>query len=199
MPSAANNERLQVTDIGELRSWLAANHTRTDSIWLVTFKKHVPDRYVSRGEVIDEILCWGWIDSLARKIDDDRTMLLISPRKEKSAWSKVNKDKIARLEADDRIQPPGRAKIKAAKANDMWHFLDDVDALIKPDDLIAAFGTVPGSADNFDNFPASSRRGILEWIKQAKQNKTRKRRIDMTAKLAGQNIMANHPESQRQR
>ena len=199
MPSAANNERLQVTDIGELRSWLAANQTRTDSIWLVTFKKHVPARYVSRGEVIDEILCWGWIDSLARKIDDDRTMLLISPRKEKSAWSKVNKDKIARLEADDRIQPPGRAKIEAAKANGMWHFLDDVDALIKPDDLIAAFSAVPGSAENFDSFPASSRRGILEWIKQAKQNKTRKRRIDMTAELAGQNIMANHPESQRQR
>ena len=199
MPSAANNERLQVTDIGELRSWLAANQTRTDSIWLVTFKKHVPARYVSRGEVIDEILCWGWIDSLARKIDDDRTMLLISPRKEKSAWSKVNKDKIARLEADDRIQPPGRAKIEAAKANGMWNFLDDVDALIKPDDLIAAFSAVPGSAENFDSFPASSRRGILEWIKQAKQNKTRKRRIDMTAELAGQNIMANHPESQRQR
>ncbi len=199
MASAADNERLEISEIGELRSWLAVNHTRTDSIWLVTFKKHAPDRYVSRGDVIDEILCWGWIDSLARKVDEDRTMLLISPRKEKSAWSKVNKDKIARLESEDRIQPPGRAKIDMAKANGMWSFLDDVDALIKPDDLIAAFNAVPGSAENFDKFPASARRGMLEWIKQAKQTETRKRRIDTTAELAGQNVMANHPESQRQR
>ncbi|MEM7762441.1 MAG: YdeI/OmpD-associated family protein [Pseudomonadota bacterium] len=154
---------------------------------------------MSKDDVVDEALCWGWIDSLPRKLDDERTMLRLSPRKLTSAWSRVNKDKITRLETEGRIQPAGWAKIEAAKENGMWHFLDDVDALIKPVDLVDAIARYPNAATNFDAFPKSSQRGILEWIKQAKTPTTRQRRIDETAALANDNVMANHPAATRDR
>lgn len=192
-------QQVEVSSLDALRRWLAAHHQQTASIWLVTYKKSVPEKYLSKDDVIDEALCWGWIDSLPRKLDDERTMLRLSPRRASSAWSRVNKDKVERLAREGRLQPAGLAKIEAAKANGMWSFLDDVDALIKPPDLVAALAKYAGAATNFDAFPKSSQRGILEWIKQAKTSGTRERRIEQTAELASRNIMANHPASVRQR
>ena len=192
-------ERVEITSLADLHAWLASNYTRTESIWLVSWKKHTGERYVPKSDIVDEALCWGWVDSLPRKLDAERTMVLLSPRKHSSVWSAINKAKVARLAEAGRMQAPGMAKIDAAKANGMWEFLDDVEALEKPDDLIAALAAHPGAADNFDQFPASSQRGILGWIKLAKTGATRQKRISETATLAAQNIMANHPANQRQR
>lgn len=118
-------------------------------------------------------MCWGWVDSLPHALDGERTMLLISQRKDTSAWSVVNKAHVARARASGAMTAAGEAKIRAAKANGMWHFLDDVEALIVPNDLAAAFAAHPPARAHWDTFPKSVRRGILEWIKTSKRPETR--------------------------
>ncbi len=192
-------ERVEVASVAELRDWLRVNHRQSESIWLVTYKKHVADKYVAKDEIVDEVLCWGWIDSLPRKLDADRTMLRLSPRKKGSQWSKINKDKVTRLERQRRMRAPGRRKIEQAKADGSWTFLDDVEALVKPGDLVAAFAAHPGAAENFDAFPPSAQRGLLGWIKLARTPATRAKRIATTAEQAAQNLMANFPPERAKR
>ena len=177
-------EQVEIRSTGELRDWLAANHGQKDSVWLITYKKVRPDLYVSYDEIVDQVLCFGWIDSLPRKLDEARTMVLLSPRKPGSAWSAVNKAKVARLEAAGRIAPSGFAAIDRAKANGAWVFLDDVEALIEPEDLKQALDGMPAARRNFDGFSRSSRRGMLEWIKRAKRAETRTARIETIVVMA---------------
>ena len=165
---------LTVGSLAELRRWLSDNHADHPSIWLATYKKHHPD-YLEFGQVVEELMCWGWVDSSVRKLDEDRMMHLISPRKESSAWSAVNKDIVARMRNAGRMQPAGEAKVAAAVANGMWTFLDDVERLERPDDLAAAL--TPESLEVWEAYPRSVKRGTLEWIKQARTAPTRAKRI----------------------
>ena len=114
-----------------------------------------------------------------------------SPRRPGSAWSGANKERIARLEAEDRLLPPGRAAVDTARADGTWALLEDVEDLVVPDDLAAAFAAHPGSAAEWDDFPPSARRAILEWIVQAKRPATRARRIEEAARKAAQGERAN--------
>ncbi|MEL6888831.1 MAG: hypothetical protein AAFO86_08985 [Pseudomonadota bacterium] len=84
---------------------------------------------------MEELLCWGWVDSVTRRVDHERSSYRISPRNPNSAWSAVNKAKVAAARASGAMTPAGEALIAAAKANGMWHFLDDVERLEVPDDL----------------------------------------------------------------
>ncbi len=181
-------DEVEVTSTFALRTWLAANHGRRVGVWLVTYKKAVADKYVSIGEIIDQCLCFGWVDSLSRGKDETRTMLWISPRKPGSNWSRVNKDKVARLQADGLIEAPGQAVIDRAKADGTWSALDDVENLVIPPDLQAAFDTVPGSEAVWQAFPRSVKRGALEQLLNAKQPATRAKRIAqiMAAIAAGE-------------
>lgn len=171
--------------------WLQANHAQAKSIWLVTFKKAVPDKYVPYKELVQEALCFGWVDSLPRRLDDERTMLRMSPRKAGSGWSKVNKDYIELLTAQGLMTEAGLAKINAAKQDGSWSKLDAIDRLEVPDDLLAEFSRYDSAETNFNAFPPSTRRGILEWIANAKRPATRTKRIETTARLAQDNIRAN--------
>lgn len=186
-----DHPRLEITSLAELDAWLETNGATAGSVWLVTWKKHHPDKHVPYSDVVDVALCHGFVDSLPRKLDDDRSMLRLSPRNPKSAWSKVNRDKVERLTAAGRMRPAGLAAVATAKANGQWEALTSVDALEPPDDLIAAFALYPGAADAFASFPKSARRGILEWIVQAKTPATRAKRIDETARLASEGKRAN--------
>ena len=188
---AKNFPKVQVESREEWRAWLEANHESAESIWLVTFKKASGKPHVSYDAVVEEALCFGWIDSLPRKLDEERTMLLLSPRKPGSAWSKVNKERVERMIAAGKMRPAGLRKIEQSKADGSWTFLDDVDALVVPDDLAAALREYENAGENFAAFPRSSKRGILEWIKQAKRTETRDKRVRETAKLASSNIRAN--------
>lgn len=171
--TAADALQIQVRSLDELRAWLAAHHEETGSVWLVTFKKPHPD-YLPWGDVVAELLCWGWIDSAVRGIDETKFKHLISPRKETSAWSAVNKKLVADMRAAGRMQPSGEAKIAAAEANGMWSFLDDVEALIVPDDLADALGS---DRATWEGWSKSIRRAWLEKIKTAKTVPTRIKRI----------------------
>lgn len=179
----------------ELRRWLADNHSEAGSFWLVSFKKHVPERYIPYGEIVEELLCYGWVDARTRRLDDDRTMLLVAPRRPGSTWSASNKKRVARLEKDGLMTPAGRRTIDAAKKDGSWTYLDDVEKLIVPDDLAAALAKNKRAQKNYDAFTASSRKIILLWIKTAKREATREQRIRETVRLAARNIKAAHPEA----
>jgi uncharacterized protein YdeI (YjbR/CyaY-like superfamily) len=175
-------ERVEADSIAVLRAWLLANHSQTESIWLISYKKAVADRHISYSDIVDEALCFGWIDSLPRKLDERRTMTLLSPRKPKSGWSAVNKAKVGRLETEGRLQEAGLAVIARAKTDGSWDLLNDVDALIEPQDLAAAIAASPAARQGWDKLAPSMRRGLLEQIIQAKKAETRAARI---AKIIG--------------
>lgn len=186
-------ERVEIRSTSQLSQWLSSNHANAQAVWLVTYKKSSDALYIPYTEIVDELLCWGWIDSTPRKLDEHRSMLLIANRNPKSRWSKVNKDKVARLLQEGRMQPPGLSKIELARQSGTWDALNEVDQLSEPDDLLTALKAHESALSNWKNFPPSTRRGILEWIHTAKTQETRAKRILQTATLASQNIRANQP------
>jgi uncharacterized protein YdeI (YjbR/CyaY-like superfamily) len=188
-------ERVQVESGAELRAWLEANHTRTQSIWLVIFKKHVADKHIPWAEVVEEALCFGWIDSLPRKLDADRMMLMLSPRRPGSPWSRLNKQRVERLIAANLMTPAGLAAIDRARQDGSWTIHDEAEELTIPDDLLQALAENKVALSNFQAFNKSSRRGILWWIKSAKTNATRQSRISETVRFAAFNLRVNYPEA----
>ncbi len=182
--------RVEVESRAQWSTWLKRNHRQAQSIWLVYWKKG-DVRHVPYGDLVEEALCFGWVDSLPRKLDAARSMLLISPRRPGSAWSKLNKDRAERLIAAGKMAAAGLAKIEAAKRDGQWTRLDTVDALIVPPDLKAAFASHLPAAEVWKTFPRSVQRGILEWILQAKRPETRARRILATAQSAARGERAN--------
>ena len=187
---STEQERVEVRSRAELRDWLTANHGQAESIWLVTYKKPSPS-HVPYGDIVDEVLCFGWIDSQPRLLDAARSMLRLSPRKPKSGWSKVNKDRIERLTADGLMAEPGLARIEQAKRNGTWTLIDAATADTVPADLTEAFARHPGAEQNFMGFPPSTRRATLEWITLARRPETRAARIEETASLAAKGERAN--------
>ncbi len=185
-------ERVEVASRAEWRSWLRNNHGRSTGIWLVTFKKHVAAKHLPYAAIVEEALCFGWIDSLPRKLDADRTMLYLSPRKPRSVWSALNKQRVVELVAGKRMTAAGLKKIEAAKADGSWSAIDHVENQRVPADLQRAFKVVPEALRNFNAFPPSSRKMILQWIHDARTPGTRARRIAETVDLAARNLRANH-------
>lgn len=173
------------------RAWLEANHARREGVWLVMTKARASAIRVTYDEAVEEALCFGWIDSRPNSLDDDRSLLWMAPRKPGTGWSRLNKERIARLEAAGRMAPAGLAKVAAAKADGSWPALDAVEALEVPADLKEAMDAVSGAAVAFDAFPRSVKRGILEWIQSAKRPETRAARVRETAEKAGRNERAN--------
>ena len=191
MPDARDTaEEVEIRSADDLYSWLSRHHGRAGGVWLVHHRKASP-HYVPMRDLTAACLAWGWIDSLPRARDALRTMHWIAPRVPGSAWSAVNRDLVAVLEAAGRMAPPGRAAVDAAKADGSWTALDAVERLEVPPDLSAAFDAHPGSRPAWDGFPPSVRRGILEWIGAAKRPATRAARIDRTASEATEGRRAN--------
>lgn len=182
----ASDTTITISSRPALRAWLAVHHADTEGVWLATYKKHHPD-YLAYEAIVEELLCWGWIDSVTRALDADRSMLRIAPRNPKSAWSAVNKAHVARARASGAMTPAGEAKIAAAQANGQWDFLNDVDALEAPADLLATLDAA-GQRAFWEGLPRSVRRGTLEWIKTAKTAGTRGKRIGDVVTSAGEGM-----------
>jgi len=175
----------------EWRKWLEKNHTRNEGVWLISYKKATGKPRVDYDESVEEALCFGWIDSKGNKLDDERSMLWFAPRKAGTGWSKLNKERVARLSKAKRLAPAGLAKINAAKKDGSWNALDAVEALEIPSDLEEAFSKSETARGYFEAFPRSVKRAILEWISSAKKSETRAKRIEETVTKAEQNIRAN--------
>ncbi|MEZ0235739.1 MAG: YdeI family protein [Actinomycetota bacterium] len=185
-------ELVEVPDRAAWRRWLSSHH-RGAAVWLVIHKKGSRSGSLVYEDAVLEALCFGWIDSKANSLDDERYRLWMAPRKPKSVWSAVNKQRIDSLLDAGLITTAGLATIEAAKADGSWNALDRSDALLVPDDLVEAFERHAGSRANWDGFPPSARKQILWWIYSAKREETRATRVERTASLAALNERANQP------
>ncbi|HEY0978058.1 MAG TPA: YdeI/OmpD-associated family protein, partial [Flavobacteriales bacterium] len=144
-------------------------------------------------QVVEEMLCFGWIDSTARPLDADRRMLYVRPRKPKSMWSKVNKARVERLIADKRMTAAGLKVIETAKSNGSWNALDHAEAFVMPPELTRALARNKLAKKHFEAFPPSARKFILTRIGQAKTEGTRTKYISETVRLAALNIRYGQP------
>ena len=169
------------------RAWLEANHATGTGVHLVSWKRGFGPS-VPYEEAVEEALCFGWIDSSGGTVDERRSKLYFAPRKPRSGWAATNKARVERLLAAGRMAPAGLAAIERAKENGSWTLLDDVEQGIIPDDLAAALSAAgPEAAANFDAYPKSVRRMLLERIAQARRPETRAARIAEAAGLATRN------------
>ncbi len=177
-------DRFEPGSLAEWSDWLAEHHDDVRGVWLVSPKKSSGRQAFDYEASVLEALRYGWVDSTQRRVDDTRSMLWFARRRKQSVWTRTNKQRVARLQADGRLEPAGRAAVDAAKANGMWTVMDDVEDLVVPDDLAAAFDEHPGSREHFEAFSPSTRKQILAWIVLAKKPETRAARIAETAATA---------------
>lgn len=174
------------------RQWLEKNHQSEKSVWLIyyTKKSNVPS--LSWSEAVDEALCFGWIDSTKKKIDDFSFMQFFSKRKPKSNWSKINKQKVQQLVESNKMAKAGYESIETAKQNGYWTILDEVEELLIPSDLEIAFKKYKGSKDYFLSLSKSIRKMIIGWVALAKRQETRQKRIDEIIESAAQHLKPKH-------
>ncbi|RZL80082.1 MAG: hypothetical protein EOP32_17815 [Rhodococcus sp. (in: high G+C Gram-positive bacteria)] len=177
----------------EWRAWLAENSRSENEIWLIIHHKNSGTPSVRYHEAIEQALCFGWIDGVHRSRDADSSQLRFTPRAVRSSWSRVNRQRAASMIEQGLMTDHGFAAIELAKAKGTWENTANGDSAVVPADLQAAFDRNEPARTNFEKFPPSSTRLILEWIASAKKPETRLRRIDRTVTLAEINIRANHP------
>lgn len=168
----------------EWRKWLQKNHEKKDAVWLVYYKKKSPDHNLSWSEAVDEALCFGWIDSTARAIDEEMYKQYFTKRKPKSNWSKINKDKVKVLTDQGRMKEAGLRCIEIAKENGSWTFLDAIEAMIVPEDLKEALARYPAATAYFEGVSNSDKKIMLYWVASAKRPATREKRILEIAECA---------------
>lgn len=185
--SLSDFEEVYAADQAAWREWLRENHAVSPGVWLVYYKKDTGKPSVDWDEAVEEALCYGWIDSKVNRIDEERYKQVFTPRKVGSVWSKVNKERLEHLVADGKMTPAGQALIDRAKADGSWTFLDSIENLEVPDDLMDALEGEGDALANFRAFPDGSKKQILLWVKTAKREETRAKRIRETVEKAARN------------
>lgn len=166
------------------RKWLDKNHETEQAVWLVFHAKKSGRKTITWSEAVDVALCYGWIDSKKVKVDEHTAHQFFSKRKAKSTWSKINKEKVERLIDAGLMRPAGHAIIETAQQNGSWTILDDIEALVIPDDLEAALSKHQDAKDYFMGLSKSIKKMMLYWVKTARQQETREKRINEIAEQA---------------
>lgn len=160
-------------------AWLDGQHGDTGGIWLKFAKKGSGVESVTYTEAVEGALCYGWIDGQAASYDDRFYLQRFTPRRARSKWSKVNRERAGRLIAAGRMKPAGLAEIERARADGRWEAAyDSPSTATVPDDLREKLDENPEAAVFFDSINKSSRYSILYQIQDAKRPETRARRIE---------------------
>ena len=180
-------EHLYFKNDSEWRDWLHNNHHSCDGVYLIFYKVSSEEESMRWEEAVQEALCYGWIDSTVRKMDDDRRRQLFTPRKDKSVWSKLNKTYVEKLVAENLMHESGLRKIEVAKKNGSWSSLDGVESLEIPADLQNESDNNKTAFANYQNFSPSYRKSYLYWLNQAKREETRMNRIKEIIALCEKN------------
>lgn len=180
-------ETIYASDRTPWREWLEKNHRTSPGIWLIYYKVKSGKPSVRYNEAVKEALCFGWIDSKVKSLDEERYMQIFTPRKLKSVWSKLNKQYIEEIIEQGLMTEVGFKKIDAAKQDGSWTALDEIEALIIPMDLKQALEANEAANQNFETFSNSLKKNILFWINSAKRPETRLKRIEQTISSAAQN------------
>jgi uncharacterized protein YdeI (YjbR/CyaY-like superfamily) len=150
---AEEKERLEIDSIEQWREWLSDNFEREDGVWLITCNEHSGEDYVQYDSLVDVALCFGWVDSIQRRVDNDRTKLYVSPIKKGMPWSAVNKSRVQRLMEDDYMMQPGLDKVEAAKKDDSWRLFDEIEKGIEPLDFKQALKNNAIAKKHWAKFP----------------------------------------------
>ena len=174
------------------RKWLEKNYETEKSVWLIIYHKNCDIESVYYDEAVEEAICFGWIDSIAHKRDEESKFQFFAQRKPKSNWSKANRERAEKMIKQGLMTSSGQKLIDFAKETGAWEALVDVQNSVIPDDLQNQLNKNMTALKNFLAFPPSSKRIILEWILNAKKDETRQKRIEETVRLAADNIKANH-------
>jgi uncharacterized protein YdeI (YjbR/CyaY-like superfamily) len=165
-------------------AWLRDHHDSSPGVWLKIAKKGTGVKTVTMPEVIDVALCWGWIDGLRHKHDDVYFRQRMTPRKSRSRWSQINRDKIETLTAAGRVQPPGLREVDAAKSDGRWDAAYAGAGTIEvPDDLTRALRRNAKARRAFEGLDGQNRYAILYRIHDAKRADTRVRRIEQFVEM----------------
>ena len=182
-------ETIYCKDKDDWRAWLELNHTTEKDIWLIYFKKHTKRKTVFYTDAVDEALCYGWIDSIVRTIDDETYMQRFSPRKDKSVWSLVNTDKVKRLIKEKKMTPAGMRLVEIAKKNGEWDKAYSLKVKVEmPIELEEALKANQFAFENFYKFANSYQQAYIRWIIKAKRAETTQRRIDAVVAKSEQNL-----------
>ncbi|MDT0186198.1 YdeI/OmpD-associated family protein [Microbacterium sp. ARD31] len=176
-------ERLEPVTVEEWSAWLRDHHAQPQGVWLVSPRK-AAERPFSYEEAVLEALRYGWVDATVRPVDDHRAMQWFAPRRRSSMWTRINKGRVARLEAAGLMEPAGAAAVAVARETGMWTLMDDVEDCVVPDDLAEAFDRHPGSREHWESWSPSAQKLILTWIVLAKRPETRATRVQTTAEKA---------------
>lgn len=182
---AENRKGLFFADRSALRVWLSQNFDQELGVWAVFYKKSTGLSDLRWEAIVEECLCFGWIDSLPGKVDEIRTKIYISPRKANSGWSRRNKELLIDLHKRGLIESPGVAAIDRAKANGSWERFDLAEALVIPNELQSALGKEPGFASKWKTLSDSKKRQSLQQIFDAKTEGTRLKRINALRQSLG--------------
>ncbi len=170
------------------RNWLEKNHCSKQSVWLIYSKSSTNNASVSWSEAVDEALCFGWIDSTRKTIDEERYIQYFSKRKPNSIWSKINKDKVDHLISNGLMQKAGYKSVEIAKKNGSWSILDEAEALVVPEDLRKEFDKRAGSFEYYQRLSKSARKILLSWVVLARRPETRQKRIVEIAENASRKL-----------
>ena len=182
------NNALLFENKREWRGWLEINHLKLKEIWLIHYKKASNKKSITHYDAVEEALCFGWIDSTLKRIDEERYVLKYTPRKKKSVWSKINKETAERMILLEKMTESGLAAITLAKKNGLWEIAYSNKVKEKlPLDLKKALYSDKIAWDNFQNFANSYRNMYIGWVKNAKTDMTRTKRICEVVKRSKEN------------
>jgi uncharacterized protein YdeI (YjbR/CyaY-like superfamily) len=187
---AQDVERVHLETRAEWRAWLAAHHAESRGVQLVSWRSSTGRPSVGYVEGVCEALCFGWVDSTARRVDDERSSIYYAPRKPRSGWARTNKARVEQLRAEGLMTEAGERVIAQAVADGSWTLLDDVEDLREPDDLRTALDGDAAARRHWDAFPPSARKAMLTWLVQAKTTATRERRLAEVVGRAAEGVRA---------
>jgi uncharacterized protein YdeI (YjbR/CyaY-like superfamily) len=173
------------------RAWLATHHDTATSVWLVSWRRQTGRPAVSYDDAVLEALAFGWVDSTAGTLDAERSRMYFAPRRRGSGWARSNKLRVEALERAGLMTEAGRRVVRAAQEDGSWTLLDDVEDLVVPPDLAAAFEAYPQARRHWDAFTPGARRALLTWIVTAKRPATREKRVAETAAAAAEGRRAH--------
>ncbi|MEG9225873.1 YdeI/OmpD-associated family protein [Aeromicrobium sp. Sec7.5] len=179
------------TSAADWGSWLAEHHASSGGVWVRIDDRTGRDGRMAYEDAVCEALCWGWIDGQTRSSAEEGSQIWFTRRQARSAWAATNKARVARLEAEGRLQPAGVAMIEAAEANGMWVVLDGPEAGIEPDELAAALDASPAAREFWDSLPRSARKFALTQVAMARRPETQTARI---AKIVEQSAAGVRPD-----
>ncbi|HRO43482.1 MAG TPA: YdeI/OmpD-associated family protein [Flavipsychrobacter sp.] len=171
-------EQFYAPDRKTWRKWLDKNHSILGGIWLVYYKKETGKPRIAYAEAVEEALCFGWIDSTMRPLDEERYMQLFTPRKASSEWSALNKQRVEKLIEQGLMTVAGLEKIKVSKANGNWEKIDHVEALQLPEDFAKKLKRSKIATAYFESLTKTNKKYLLHWLGNAKREDTRSKRIE---------------------